>query len=204
MRYAQIKRRGNPEGINVLSKGDSPFFIPQSLLFEFSFNLDKNQDYVSEEEYQHLIIINQHYLCRKKALDLLARREHSKLEMKVKLIQRKFSSTVVENTIEYVVKKDYLNEFRFCKNFIISKNRKGEGKYLIFKRLQEKGISYSLSNEIYDQVVDYEMELKACIKSILKIKSKILDKNLLFYKLKSKGFHYSIIKDAIDFCSEEK
>jgi len=204
MRYAQIKRRGNPEGINVLSKGCSPFFIPKNLLIEFSFNLDEDQDYVSEEEYHELLILNQHYLCRKKSLDLLARREHTKLEMKVKLIQRKFASVVVNKTIEYVVSKDYLNEYRFCENFILSKNRKGEGKYLILKRLKEKGISNSFSAEIYDQSIDYDMEIKACIKSIEKLNRKKIDKNSLSNKLKSKGFYYSVIRDAINFYFEEK
>lgn len=204
MRYAQIKRRGNPEGINVLSKGDSPFFIPKNLLIEFSYNLDENQEYVSEEEYHELKILNQHYLCRKKSLDLLARREHTKLEMRIKLIQRKFASVVVDKTIEYVTSKDYLNEYRFCENFILSKNRKGEGKYLIFKRLQEKGISTSLANEAYDEVIDFDMEFNACVKALMKMENKKIVKKALPLKLKAKGFHYSTINDAIEFYFDKK
>ncbi|MGD1821462.1 MAG: regulatory protein RecX [Pleomorphochaeta sp.] len=200
MRYAKITRRENPEGIYVLSKGCSPFFVPKKILLEFNLPFYSEEDDVDEEMYIILQNLNELYLCRKKGLDLLARREHTKLELKAKLAQRKFSKNSIENTLNYLVKNNYLSEERFCESFIISKNRNGDGKYLVLQKLQSKGISSSFSNEIYDDLIDLEMEINACVKAIMKIsrRNKKLEKKELSYKLQNKGFSYSIIKDSFE------
>lgn len=200
MRYAKITRRENPEGIYVLSKGVSPFFIPKNILIEFNHPYYEDEFEVDENLYYSLKDLHEVYLCRKKALDLLARREHTKFEIRVKLVQRKFSNIAIENCINYLVDKNYLSEERFCQSFIISQNKKGYGKFLIIQKLQKKGVSLSLANEIYDEIIDYELEINACIKSIMKISSrkKMLQNKELSFKLQNKGFSYSVIKESFE------
>jgi len=205
MRYAQIKRRENPEGIYILSKGCSPFFIPKNLLIEFDYTYYFEQESIDEDQYNQLKTINEIYLCRKKALDLLARREHTVLELKFKLKKRKFSRNAIDHSIPYLLEKKYLSEERFSQSFILSKNKKGEGKFLILQRLQKKGISSSKALEYYEEEIDFDMEINACIKSMMKLcTKKDLSNEELFYKLKTKGFNYSIIKEAYQIYFDEK
>jgi regulatory protein len=198
MVIATIERRGFPEGINVLSKGNSPFFIPKSILIEFNLPFYEDDYEVDEYLFNQLKHINECYLCRKKGLDLLARREHSKYELTMKLKQRKFSSSAIDNTIEYLINKKFLSEQRFCESFINARLKKGEGRYLIFQKLQQKGISLSFSQSIYDEIVEMDDEINACIKSLVKIKNKFSDVEIIKNKLSKKGFSYQIIKEALE------
>ena len=198
MFIATIKRRDFPEGINVLSKGNSPFFIPKSLILEFDLPYYNDGQEIDEDLYIELKKINEIFLCRKKALDLLARREHTKMEIKAKLVQRKFSLFAIENTISYIVNKNYLSEERFCETFIVNRNRKGEGKFLVVTRLQNKGISSTLANSIYDKIVNYDMEHEACLKAFNSIIDKNNEKEVVKYKLIKKGFNNSIINSVLE------
>ncbi len=182
----------------MLSKGDSPFFIPKSILIEFNLPFYEDDFEVDEYLFNQLKYINECYLCRKKSLDLLARREHSKYELVMKLKQRKFSSPSINNTVEYLINKKYLSEQRFCESFIISRLKKGDGKFLILQKLQQKGISLSLAKSIYDDIVEMDDEINACIKSLVKIKNKFNDLEIIKRKLGKKGFSYQIIKEAIE------
>ncbi len=176
----------------------SPFFIPKSLLLEFSLPYFEDGTEIDEFLLKDLQHINDCYLCRKKGLDLLARREHSIFELRGKLIKRKFSAQSITNAIEYLVSKNFLSEKRFCENFISSRIKKSEGKYLILQRLHQKGISSSLSNKVYEENIDFDIEKGACIISLKKIRFKYDDKQIIKDKLLKKGFSNSIIRECFD------
>lgn len=198
MVVATIKRRVFPEGIYVLSEEYSPFFIPKFFLIEFSYPFYEEGHEVDESLYNNLREINDCYLCRKKAIDLLARRDHSIFELKTKLKLRKFFDTSIEKTIEYLIDKNYLNEIRYSENLINSRLIRGEGKYLILQRLNQKGISSSLANQVYEQVVDTEKEKEACLLSLNKLMPKYEDIEVLKSKLLKKGFSNYIIKRCLE------
>ena len=182
----------------MLSGDISPFFIPKSLLLEFSLPFYEDGQSVDEDELAFLKKVNECYLCRKKGLDLLARREHSRFELLVKLKQRKFSTFAINNTLEYLVNKNYLSETRFCESFINSRLKKGEGKFLILQRLQQKGVSLNFSKKIYEENVSREDEISSCIKAFDKIKSKTEEKEYIQLKLQKKGFSSSIIREVFE------
>lgn len=198
MVVATIKRRSFPEGINVLSKGDSPFFIPKSMLIEFSFPFYEDETKVDETLFLELKKISECYLCRKKGLDLLAYRDHSKFELSVKLKRRKFSTYSIHNAVDYLKEKNYLNDFKFSELFINSRLRKGEGKFLIFQRLHQKGVSSSIYKDVYEEVVSFDDEKESCIKRFEKITSKTSDKDIVKDKLRKKGFSPSIIREVFE------
>jgi len=198
MVVATIKRRVFPEGIYVLSKECSPFFIPNSFLIEFSIPFFKEGYEVDESLYNKLREVNDCYLCRKKAVDLLARRDHSVFELKTKLKVRNFLDSSIENAIEYVIEKKYLNENRYCENLINKRLVRGEGKYLILQRLNQKGISSSLASQVYEQVVDIEKEKEACLISLNKVMQKYEDIDVVKSKILKKGFSNYILKRCLE------
>lgn len=182
----------------MLSGEGSPFFIPKSLLLEFSLPFYEDGQEVYEDELAELRKVNECYLCRKKGLDLLARREHSRFELLVKLKQRKFSPFAINNTLEYLVSKNYLSDTRFCESFISSRLKKGEGKFLILQRLQQKGISINFSKKIFEDIVTQEDEILSCLKAYEKIRAKTVEKEIIQLKLQKKGFSSSIIKEVFE------
>lgn len=78
--------------------------------------------------------------CKKKSLDLLARREHSVLELTSKLLERDFSEDLVANVLDSLVEEGILNDERYAKEFLYFKSAKGQGPVKIKSQLQQKGI----------------------------------------------------------------
>ena len=58
--------------------------------------------------------------CRKKAMDLLARREHSRLELERKLTSRDYEAEEINATIEQLVADNLQSDSRFSEAYVQS------------------------------------------------------------------------------------
>lgn len=81
---------------------------------------------------------------RNKAMDLLARREHSAQEMRAKLHAREFDHDDVELAIESLIDEGLLSDARFAEAFVASRIRKGQGPVRIRGELQQRGVTADL------------------------------------------------------------
>ncbi len=79
-------------------------------------------------------------VCRRRALDLLARREHSRLELKHKLLARAFVPTLVDDVLDALQADGLLDEGRFLESFIRTRIGKGQGPTRIVAELDQRGI----------------------------------------------------------------
>lgn len=73
-------------------------------------------------------------------MDLLARRDHSRLELTRKLVARGFEATLVESVLDGLARDRLLLERRFVESFIRERYRKGQGPVRIRAELTERGI----------------------------------------------------------------
>lgn len=90
---------------------------------------------------------------RWKAMDLLARREHSRQELLVKLSRRFPSETVVSESILDDLEMDgMLSDQRFAEAFVSSRKRRGYGPARIRRELMERGVH----RDLIDQEVSSE------------------------------------------------
>lgn len=78
---------------------------------------------------------------RKKAMDLLARREHSVAELRAKLIARDFSPDAVDRAITLLTEEGLVSDERFAEAFVTSRVRKGQGPLRIRVELERRGVS---------------------------------------------------------------
>ena len=85
------------------------------------------------------------------AVGLLARREHSRLELIRKLQQRNFSEEEIEQAIEQLQVNNLLSEERFTESYINMRKRKGYGPVRIAQELKERGISSDLCESYLDR-----------------------------------------------------
>lgn len=74
---------------------------------------------------------------------LLARREHSAQELRLKLRQRKHPDDVIEAVISDLRARDYLSEVRFVEQFVRRKVEQGWGPLRITAELRQRGIDDS-------------------------------------------------------------
>ncbi|MGD2166741.1 MAG: regulatory protein RecX [Gammaproteobacteria bacterium] len=78
--------------------------------------------------------------CRRRALNALARREHSRAELERKLGSRGFASEVIAVTLDDLERTGLLDAGRFCESFVRTRIGKGQGPARIERELLERGI----------------------------------------------------------------
>ena len=81
--------------------------------------------------------------CRNRAMDLLARREHSRLELERKLLARSYSQAPIDQVLDALESEGLLAEGRFVESFIRSRVSKGQGPTRIRAELLQRGIEES-------------------------------------------------------------
>jgi regulatory protein len=86
--------------------------------------------------------------CEGRALNFLARREHSQLELAQKLQTRGFDAAVVQATLEKLVAKNFLSDQRFAECFTAERVRRGYGPIRIQQELQQRGVSESIIESV--------------------------------------------------------
>jgi regulatory protein len=96
------------------------------------------------------------------AIQLLARRDHSRLELQKKLLERSFSREEIDALLPELIEKNLLNDVRFAQSYIRMRTAKGYGAIRIAEELRERGIDKEIiSTELDDPMFDIE---KVCIK----------------------------------------
>jgi regulatory protein len=78
--------------------------------------------------------------CMRTAVDLLARREHSRLELERKLATRGFPEAVIAPALDALEQSGMLVAARFTESFIRSRLAKGQGPVRIRAELAERGV----------------------------------------------------------------
>lgn len=81
------------------------------------------------------------------ALGLLARREHSFLELSRKLTQRDIPDDVIQATLESLQAENLLSEERFVEQFVRSRIERGDGPMKIRAELTQRGIDSARSEQ---------------------------------------------------------
>lgn len=82
------------------------------------------------------------------AVGLLSLREHSELELVQKLEHREFSMTDIDNAIEVLHEKSYLNDERFAKSLCRYQANRGYGWLYIANGLKQKGVCASIIQKL--------------------------------------------------------
>jgi len=79
-----------------------------------------------------------------KAVDYLSRREYASLELRQKLLQKKFESALIDEVLAQLQTDNLLSDARFTESFIRSRMNKGYGELRIKQELKQRGISNEL------------------------------------------------------------
>ncbi|MBC8520011.1 MAG: regulatory protein RecX [Gammaproteobacteria bacterium] len=101
--------------------------------------------------------------ARDQALRLLARREHSILELRRKLVGRGYGEEMVDPLLKQLVEEGVLSEERFAESYVRSRVGKGLGPYRIERELQEKGVP---AEKIEPAMEPYADEWNGCARRV--------------------------------------
>jgi regulatory protein len=86
--------------------------------------------------------------CIRAALELLARREHSRLELTRKLTARGFPDEVIAAVLDQLESSGALADARFTDTFVRSRLAKGQGPQRIRVELAQRGIAGAAADEV--------------------------------------------------------
>ncbi|HDH17154.1 MAG TPA: regulatory protein RecX, partial [Gammaproteobacteria bacterium] len=78
---------------------------------------------------------------RRRAMDLLARREHGITELSRKLKTKGFEPELVDEVIQELVNDNLVSDQRFCESMIHSRFNRGHGPVKVRYELRSKGIA---------------------------------------------------------------
>ncbi len=98
---------------------------------------------------------------RNKALDLLARREHSVAELRAKLVVREFDAEAIDAAIDVLIQDGLVCDDRFTAAFVAYRVRKGQGPIRIRGELKQRGVADELIATHLEQV-DVDWVQLAC------------------------------------------
>ena len=93
--------------------------------------------------------------CKRRALDLLARRDHSRVELERKLAARGFAPDQIGPTLEELEASGVLVASRFTESFIRARVARGKGPVRIRAELAQRGVAGEASELLRDPDVDW-------------------------------------------------
>lgn len=95
-------------------------------------------------------------LIRDRAMNLLARREHGRLELQRKLVQKGFNADSVATVLDELSHEGLVSDHRYAESLVHSRIARGQGPLKIRAELSQNGIADSLIDEVMsDQKVDW-------------------------------------------------
>ncbi len=94
----------------------------------------------SQRDYKHI------------AMDLLARREHSRRELINKLKIRGYEGEEIEAYLDRLAERGLQSDDRFAESYVRMRSGSGYGQRRISQELQQKGISESKISQIYEEM----------------------------------------------------
>jgi regulatory protein len=164
----------------------------------------KKGDEISEDRFSLLIEQNKLFHIKQRAFRLLGRRQHATSELRRKLWNKDYEQKLIDEVIEDLQKKGYLDDKEFIRAFVAEKSKaKSWSSKRIKSELFKKGVASKLIDEILNNLPkedDFENALKSGKKKYEVLLKQNLEPKELRTKLStylfSKGFDYELIKDV--------
>ena len=136
---------------------------------------------------------------RKKIMDFLSRREHSKKEIYKKMLDKVNYLEILDEEIKKLEQDGILDDERFAEQYLYSLVKRGLGPLRINKYLQEKGVDSHLINTLLKDLDWQDLAKEVLLK---KSKYQIPPKEEDVIKLKRflnyRGFEYYDIERAFN------
>ena len=97
---------------------------------------------------------------RRRAIDLLARREHGITELTRKLIQKGLPDDLVHDAINQLSDDGLISDFRYCESMVNYQYQRGQGPQKIRYKLRSDGISDEVIENTFESLSpDWESSL---------------------------------------------
>ncbi|MHB0819283.1 recombination regulator RecX [Stutzerimonas stutzeri] len=108
------------------------------------------------------VVLDNPTAVRRAAMDLLARREHGRLELSRKLRQRGAPAEFIESALDRLAEEGLLSEARYLESFIRMRANAGYGPLRIREELSQRGLPREdIEQALRDSGFDWGEQLRA-------------------------------------------
>ena len=152
------RQKKNKQRFSLYSEDKFIVGISEQSLLEFNIysGIDLSEDDLIKIEQKEKFIA-----IREQAWRFLARRMHSRKELRDKLITKEHKQEDIDTILSELENKNYLNDTSFTRQMISEElNLRKSGPLLIKNKLLKKGVENtlisSLINELYDEHLQYQ------------------------------------------------
>lgn len=208
MTIERIISRGADNAEIILSSGEK-LKIAKIVVYEKAL---RKGDEIDGELFAELSLLNQKIRIKERALNLLSRRPHSREELKLKLIQKKFDKGLVSEVLQSLIESGLLNDREYAILFYNDRlNRGKDSKRKILHDLRLKGIDKTILDEISSLFPEDEENLEEIIHLAEKKlrshpyrnKDNRKRKSQLYNFLLAKGYDFEVIREVISRVIED-
>ena len=131
------------------------------------------------------------------AASILARREHAERELRQKLKRKGFSSSVLDEAIDELIERDWLNQARYAHFMARHRAQQGRGPRWLQAELQSHGVAAEdIQAAIQQDELDWQ---QACVRALSRMSGERDVANLMKcrQKLYQRGFENEHIEAAM-------
>ncbi|MGI6746952.1 MAG: regulatory protein RecX [Anaerovoracaceae bacterium] len=151
--------------------------------------------------------------CHETALRYLCHRDRTAYEMISHLISKGFSQDVIDEEVEYLKELCYIDDERYCEDYIQYAMRKGRGPVRIRLELKKKGVGEDLIQHTLETHFNSQTEKEAAFNEVKKLlkqsfglecfkdEMEIIDERTLARigrRLASLGYHGDVIYNILE------
>jgi regulatory protein len=143
--------------------------------------------------------------ARKKAMNLLARREHARTELERKLVAAGFEADIAADALHQLAQEGLQSDRRFVESFVRSRINQGKGPLRIHADLALRGVAGGLVDEVLAEVGhDWHAAAKdARVKKFGRAQpADFRDKARQMRFLQYRGFEPDQVRAAVSPCDE--
>lgn len=97
--------------------------------------------------------------ARVAAVRLLARREHSKDELRRKLKRRGHGQAIIDTVIGALDEAAYVSDTRFAEMFVRVRRARGQGPVRIRAELRQRGVEDALADDLLTETAEFWIDL---------------------------------------------
>ena len=139
-------------------------------------------------------------------MGILSRREHSRIELRTKLLAKEFSVEQVDKVLDVLAHEGLQNDQRFAESYIRFRSRRGFGLRRLLQELEQRGVSASIANQaVAGSGVDfYQVAEAACKKKFSRKAATILEKSKQVRFMQYRGFYSEEVDQAISMLSDDE
>ena len=203
MKITRIVKKDEKNVIVYLDNNEKLILTYEILLKN---GLRKNRD-IPEDHFQFLIRENQKHHIKHKAFSYLGRRHHSAFEIRTKLRQKKYDRILIEEIINDLIAKKYIDDLEFARLFADENIRlKLWGKNKIKGELIKRGVNQEIISQVLNEKFPEGNDLDNAVDLAWRKYKSLQRRNLEEIKLKqklytflsSRGYDYETSKEAVD------